>query len=169
MEEGAEQIWKALFPTSLIIASTLTVYLNAHRDKILLYTVLSRSHIYFSIFQMDNRAKKVKSPEPDPESWLPENPALSENPAKKVKSQEQDPESWRAEFSALMESPAMTPKPYVQDPAMVGIRAKILTFLGDYPKLPISAPVGSPHIIDRGSLDREYMDLQQQYQKNYHC
>lgn len=31
-----------------------------------------------------------------------------------------------------------------------------LKYLGDYPKLPIDAPVGHPHLVDPASVDEEY-------------
>ena len=37
---------------------------------------------------------------------------------------------------------------------------RTLKYLGDYPELPIDAPVDCPHIIDLDSLDHEYFYLQ---------
>lgn len=38
--------------------------------------------------------------------------------------------------------------------------AKPVKYLGVYPKLPIDAPIGYPHIIDLECLDHDYSDLQ---------
>lgn len=41
-----------------------------------------------------------------------------------------------------------------------GDGAKPLKYLDVYPKLPVDAPIGYPHIIDLKSLDHDYYDAQ---------